>query len=262
MKDKILLFIPAYNCAEQITRVLMQLTPTLMSFIDEVIVVNNRSTDMTEQAVLDFKENHPAMPIKLLRNRENYGLGGSHKVAFNYALENDFDYVLVLHGDDQGTLNDILPVLAGRYYKKHDCILGARFMRGSRLEGYSRFRTFGNIVYNFLFAYVLNKKIYDLGSGLNMYGTKMLKDKFYEKFPDNLMFNYCMMMAAQYYGHDFRFYPISWREEDQVSNVKMAGQAVKVLGMLFDYYRDPASVCEDYRDKPVEAYEADIINKL
>lgn len=255
--DKILLFIPAYNCKDQIKRVLDQLDPAVMAFIHKVIVVNNRSTDETEEAVLDYMHAHASMPITLLRNRENYGLGGSHKVAFSYAIENGYDYVIVLHGDDQGSISDFLPVLAKGYYRKHDCILGARFMRGSKLEGYSLIRTLGNIVYDFLFAAVVGKRIYDLGSGLNMYSVGMLKDKFYEKFPDNLMFNYAMILASQYYGHDIKFYPISWRETDQVSNVKMASQAVTVLKMLKDYYDDPAVICEDYRDKKTERYEAD-----
>ena len=255
--DKILLFIPAYNCEKQIARVLAQLGPAEMAFIHKVIVVNNRSTDNTEQAVLDYMHAHANMPITLLRNRENYGLGGSHKVAFSYAIDHGYDYVIVLHGDDQGSISDIIPVLAKGYYRKHDCILGARFMPGSKLEGYSAFRTFGNIVYNFIFAFALRKRIYDLGSGLNIYSVDMLRSRFYEKFRDDLMFNYLMIMASEYYGHDIKFYPISWREDDQVSNVKMANQALKVLGMLKDYFEDPVIITREYRDKPVEAYEAD-----
>ena len=257
--DRILLFIPAYNCENQIVRVLEQLNPAIMSMITKVIVVNNRSTDSTEEAVISFMRSHANLPVTLLRNRENYGLGGSHKVAFSYAIEHGYTHVIVLHGDDQGQLSDFLPVIAKGYYRKHDCILGARFMRGSKLEGYSRFRTFGNIVYDFLFAAVTRRRIYDLGSGLNMYSVKMLKSRFYEKFPDNLMFNYAMIMAAEYYGHDIKFYPISWREDDQVSNVKMISQATKVLGMLKDYYNDLTVITGEYRDKPVDAYEADVV---
>lgn len=257
--DRILLFIPAYNCEKQIVRVLDQLNPAIMAFISKVIVVNNRSTDNTEEAVTDYMHAHANMPITLLRNRENYGLGGSHKVAFRYAIEHGYDYVMVLHGDDQGSIDDFLPVLAKGYYRKHDCILGARFMPGSKLEGYSLFRTFGNIVYNFLFAFVTGKRIYDLGSGLNLYSVDMLKDGFYEKFPDNLMFNYLMILASEYYGHDIKFYPVSWREDDQVSNVKMFDQATKVLKMLKGYYDDPSVITSEYRDKPVDSYEADTI---
>lgn len=257
--EKILLFIPAYNCEKQIVRVLDSLTPAVMAFIDKVIVVNNRSTDGTEEAVKEYVRSHPYLRLTLLRNKENYGLGGSHKVAFQYAIDNGYDYVIVLHGDDQGSIDDFMPVLAKEYYRKHDCILGARFMPGSRLKGYSLFRTVGNIVYDFLFAFVTGKRIFDLGSGLNMYDVRMLKDKFYEKFPDNLMFNYCMIMASEYYGHDIKFFPVSWTEEDQVSNVKMANQAITVLKMLYEYYKDPSSICQDYRAKEIEAYEAEIV---
>lgn len=262
MKDKILLFIPAYNCENQVVRVLLQLDYEAMSYIDEVIVVNNRSTDNTEGAVLDFIKEHPNMPVKLLRNHDNYGLGGSHKVAFDYAVKNDFDQVIVLHGDDQGRISDFFKVLSKGYYNSHDCILGARFMPGSKLIGYSTFRTFGNIVYDFLFAFVLKRRIYDLGAGLNMYSTKMLKSRFYEKFPDNLMFNCCMLFAAKYYNHDIKFFPISWREEDQVSNVKMASQSMKTLKMLWEFFVDPESVKGDYRDKEVLNYGAEVVKEL
>lgn len=259
MKERILLFIPAYNCEHQITRVLDQLTPSIMNYISKILVVNNRSTDNTEQAVIDYRNAHKDLPIVILRNKENYGLGGSHKVAFSYALDYGYDYVMVLHGDDQGRISDFANVLASRYYRKHDCVLGARFMRGSRLIGYSPVRTLGNVVYNFLFAYVLKSRIYDLGSGLNIYSVNMLKDRFYQSFPDNLMFNYCMIMASEYYGHDIRYFPISWREDDQVSNVKLADQAKKVLQMLKDYYKDPTIITEEYRSNVIDEYEADVI---
>ncbi len=259
MKDRILLFIPAYNCQKQIIRVLGQLDSEMLRYITEAIVVNNRSTDDTELVVRGFMERHPDIPVRLLRNKENYGLGGSHKVAFSYAKSYGFDYVIVLHGDDQWRLEDFLPVLKTRYYARHDCVLGARFMRGSKLEGYSAFRTFGNFVYNFLFAAVVGKRVFDLGSGLNMYNVSMFKEEYYKKFPDNLMFNYCMILAGEYYQQDIRFYPISWREEDQVSNVKMVNQAITVLKMLTDYYRDPAVINHDYREKEIETYEADVI---
>jgi len=159
--DKILLFIPCYNCEKQIVRVLAQLTPDVMKFISEVIVVNNRSTDGTEAAVLDYRQKNPQIPLKLLRNDENYNLGGSHKVAFEYAINNGFDYVIVLHGDDQGHIEDLLPLLRSGEYHKYDCCLGGRFMRGSVLSGYSAFRTFGNVVYNLLYSIVCRYKVYD-----------------------------------------------------------------------------------------------------
>ncbi|MFA9375945.1 MAG: glycosyltransferase family 2 protein [Lachnotalea sp.] len=262
MKEKILLFIPGYNCEKQIVRVLGQLDEDILNYIDKVIMVNNRSTDKTEDVVSDFIEKNANIPIALLRNDDNYGLGGSHKVAFDYAMENNYDYVIVLHGDDQGDIHDLKVVLKRKTYRKYDCCLGARFMNGSKLQGYSSFRTFGNVVYNMLFSVVVRKRIFDLGSGLNMYHVNILRDKFYGKFPDNLMFNYCMIMASDYYKHKIAFFPISWREDDQVSNVKMLNQAVNVLKMLGTYVVNKEQfITSDMRDTKIKQYSAKVISE-
>ncbi|MGI6107965.1 MAG: glycosyltransferase family 2 protein [Lachnospiraceae bacterium] len=259
--DRILLFIPMYNCEKQIVRVLNQLTGDVLKYLAEVIVINNRSTDNGEETVKKYISEHDfPIPFRLLRNRENYGLGGSHKVAFQYAQDHGFDYVIVLHGDDQGHIEDIVPYLKNGTYKQYDCLLGARFMKGSELEGYSRFRTFGNKVYDFLFSAVVRHKIYDLGSGLNMYAVRILRDKYYIKYKDNLMFNYCMVLGSAYYRHKVKFFPIRWSEDDQVSNVKMMNQAMTVLKLLGSYAVNPAKfVSAEHRDNTGFEYQADIV---
>lgn len=261
--DKILLFIPMYNCEKQIVRVLSQLDAQVCSFLSEVIIVNNRSTDGGEDAVREYlSQRHLELPVRLLRNEENYGLGGSHKVAFQYAIKKRFDYVIVLHGDDQGSLADLVPYLKSREYAQYDCLLGARFLKGARLEGYSKFRTFGNRVYNLLFSAGTGKRIYDLGSGLNMYRVEKLKNRFYIRYKDNLMFNYCMILGSSYFGHRIKFFPVVWREEDQVSNVKMASQAVTVLKILAAYvFGKRRFITGEHRDRKVVSYKAKTVYK-
>lgn len=261
MNHKILLFIPMYNCEKQIARVLGQLTDEVCSYLSEVIIVNNKSTDSGEQVVENYLTEKP-LPIKasLLRNNDNYGLGGSHKVAFQYAMDHGFDYVILLHGDDQGDISNILPYLKNKEYANYDCFLGARFMKGSSLQGYSKFRTFGNKVYNLLFTIGCGYKVYDLGSGLNMYNVNILKDKFYEKYKDNLMFNYCMVMGSAYYKHSIKFFPIIWREDDQVSNVKMVNQAITVLKLLGSFILSKKKfVVSEHRDTPRDSYTAEVV---
>lgn len=252
-----------YNCEKQILRVLGQLTDEVCSYLKEVIIINNRSTDKGEYAVKEYLKLHKlSIKISLLKNDDNYGLGGSHKVAFQYAMDNGFDYVIVLHGDDQGDISNILPYIKNEEYQKYDCLLGARFMKNSKLKGYSKFRTFGNYVYNLLFSIVCGCKVYDLGSGLNMYKTLSLKNKFYMKYKDNLIFNYCMIMGATYYKQNIRFFPIVWREDDQVSNVKMVNQAITVLKLLGSYMLNKKRfVFAEHRDKVIDNYSAKVVYK-
>lgn len=235
-KDKILVFIPAYNCEKQISRVLSQLEGELQNYIDEIIIVNNMSTDGTVDAAERFLSAHPKLSCKILNNTRNYNLGGSHKVAFHYALEHDFDYVIVLHGDDQADIRDFLPLLKNREYRKSDCVLGGRFENGSKLSGYSHKRIWGNRVFNIIYSIAAGRSIRDMGSGLNMYRTSMLKSKYYVNLSDALFFNAEMLLFSAYYQHNIRFYPITWREGDQVSNAKLFNLSVNMLKMAAKYF--------------------------
>ena len=177
-KDKIMVFIPVYNCEKQITRVLSQINDDVLTYVDEIIVVNNLSTDNTVKVTQDYLLKHRELPCKIINNNANFNLGGSHKVAFNYALENDFDYVIVLHGDDQADIRDFLPILKKRSYKRADCVLGGRFESRSCLIGYSKKRILGNHVFNLIYSLAAGKSIRDMGSGLNMYSTICSKVNF------------------------------------------------------------------------------------
>jgi glycosyltransferase involved in cell wall biosynthesis len=256
MSGRILLFIPAYNCAPQIGRVLDQAEAGwVRANIAKVIVVDNRSPDETAAVVAGRIRSRGDDFIALLRNEANYGLGGSHKVAFRYALQHGFDWVIVLHGDDQGTLADLRPHLEDRSFERVDCLLGSRFMPGARLAGYSAFRRLGNAIFNALYSVSLGKQIADLGSGLNLYRVSALGRTNYFRAPDNLTFN-CVLLASQVIaGCRIRFVPISWREDDQVSNVKLVRQATQTLRIaLRALFRRGAFLDLDHRERPVADY--------
>ena len=259
--EKLLVFITAYNCEKQVPRVLEQLLdPKITPWLGECIVVNNRATDGTEAAVQRWMAAHPQVPVTLLRNDENYGLGGSHKVAFGYAAAHGYAHVAVLHGDDQGDIRDLLPILEKGAYLRYDCCLGSRFMKGSRIKGYSMLRVVGNYGFNWLFSLVAGKAITDLGSGLNLYAVEPLKTEYYKKFPDTLYFNDCMILALCHLKQKVLFFPISWREEDQVSNNKLTSFGISLLKLCAEYLRGrDAFVAKEWRAKPIEDYTSTVV---
>ncbi|MBQ4566341.1 MAG: glycosyltransferase family 2 protein [Oscillospiraceae bacterium] len=235
--EKILIFIPMYNCEKQIFRVLGRiaaLPEEEQKLFSQVLVVDNRSTDGSLKAAESAME-QVKIPVKLIRNCENYSLGGSHKVAFGYAIENGFDYVVVLHGDDQGDLADLVPYVKEGIHRKLDSLLGSRFSKGSRLVNYSRFRIFGNKVFNLFASLCAGRRIYDLGSGLNIYKTTYLKERFYLPFPNDLSFNVFLLLYGIYAKSEFRFFPLTWREEDQISNARLWKQTRRMLKLMFTY---------------------------
>src|SRR4051812_35190723 len=98
--DRIMVFIPAYNCAPQIGRVLAQFTRVPPETFVEILVVDNQSTDGTLAAAAEAATSLSSLRIRVVRNKDNYGLGGSHKSAFTYAAACGYSHVVVLHGDD------------------------------------------------------------------------------------------------------------------------------------------------------------------
>lgn len=102
--------------------------------------------------------------------------------------------------------------------------------------------------------------VYDLGSGLNMYSVKSLESRYYHKFKDNLMFNCYMLLAVTSLNQKIKFFPILWREDDQVSNVKIINQAIRTLKMLWGYVSKRAAFLEDeHRDNVIENYSAQTV---
>lgn len=233
--DKILVFIPMYNCEKQIPRVLAKFDENIQKLFCEIIVVDNGSKDGSLNAAREALSKLSHVRTSLFKNCDNYSLGGSHKVAFNYALKQNYDYVVVLHGDDQGSITDLVPYIINKEFKKYDSFLGSRFAAGSKTPGYSLFRIAGNLGLNFLCSLVTGYWITDMGSGLNVYDSKYLQSKFYLYFPNNLTFNVFMVFYGAYVKSKFKFFPLTWVEEDQVSNAKVFEQGFRILGLLLEY---------------------------
>jgi glycosyltransferase involved in cell wall biosynthesis len=228
-----MLFIPAYNCAPQVVRVLAQLDPSLQRAFAEVCVIDNGSSDGTAQIAAERAAELPGTRVYVLQNDGNYGLGGSHKVAMQRCLERGYDGLVVLHGDDQGRLQDLMTALAGRR-DGVECLLGARFMRGSRLRGYSPVRIAANVAFNVIYSGLARRALWDLGAGLNYYSRAFLERRLWEACADDLTFNYHLLLRTASTDAHFEFVPISWREDDQVSNASLAPHGLTMLRIARD----------------------------
>jgi glycosyltransferase involved in cell wall biosynthesis len=234
---RICVVIPAYKCEKQITRVLEGFDESLRAKIERVKVIENRSPDSTLDCVVEYTRGAGWTGfIEVWRNNNNYGLGGTHKVAFLAAIHEGYDYLAILHGDAQALTSDLARLID--YATKHpDCaaVLGARFMRGSKLTGYSTLRTWGNHGLNMLYSLLSFKRTYDMGSGLNLFRVKDLKEMDFLGFQDAFTFNHDLLLTYFRRRAKVAFVPISWFETDQISNAKTFQVGWKALKTLLDW---------------------------
>ena len=193
-----ILFIPVYNCKIQIKRLIDKIKKKNLDSVNEILFVDNRSSDGTLETIIE-ETNDLRKIITIIRNDKNYGLGGSHKVALNYALNKNYKDLIVFHGDDQGNVDDLEMIISLDIDRNYEFILGSRFMRRSTLNNYSFIRIAGNIFFNLVFSLITLKKLSDLGSGLNLIRLDNLDIKQIESFPDNLTFNYYLILFFCYF---------------------------------------------------------------
>jgi len=219
---KVLVVIPSYNCAKQLPRVLDEIDQRLIDRVEEIAVIDNGSTQNTVEVALTYKTKRPMDgKLKVFRNTDNYNLGGTHKVAFLRAKELGLSHVLILHGDNQAKsdeANNLLDYCLT--HPDHQTVLGSRFMKGARLIGYDVKRIVGNHVLNIIYSVIALRKLTDLGSGLNLFALSDLREQTYLNFADKLTFNYELILDLVRRKVNFAYVPITWREEDQVSNAR------------------------------------------
>jgi dolichol-phosphate mannosyltransferase len=255
MLTKVLLYIPAYNCADQLQRTIEKIGPEITTLIDEAIVIDNNSTDHTYQIAHTALPNI-TVPSKILQTVENNSLGGSIKSAIKYGRRNGFSHILVLHGDDQADIRDFESVLATLNGSDQDLIVGARFHPKSRLVGYNQIKAKGNRALNKYLTLISKVKIYDLIAGLNIYDLAIFDDDEYLNFPNDLTFDAHLLLYSIYMNKRIEFVPITWREEDQVSNAKAFRQGRRIVSLFTSYaFLGKAATFKRLKPNASENYE-------
>jgi len=221
---RVVVAIPAYNCEKQIPRVLEGFDDELCKRLEKIIVIDNRSSDSTACVATETIKKLGFENMEVIQNNSNYGLGGSHKAAFLYAEKVNADYLAILHGDNQAKTEE-LSILLDKAEENPElaAILGGRFMFKSNLDGYSLTRKFGNLGLNLIYTIITLRITKDLGSGLNLFRLKDLKDHRYIRFTDNFTFNIDLLLDYYKKCAKIHFTPITWSETDQVSNAKTFG---------------------------------------
>jgi dolichol-phosphate mannosyltransferase len=236
-RQKILIFIPCYNCAGQIDRVLQGLVPIVEKNSQlQLLMIDNQSRDATVEVARGAVERLGLLGrIWIVRNNENYGLGGSHKVAFSFATKNSFTYLGVFHGDGQGLPIDLEKILNDRVQFPNQSLLGSRFSKGSTLKGYSKIKILGNRALGILYSLILRKNIEDLGSGLNLFYIADFPIERILQFSDDFVFNMDLTCFMAYEKIPTRLCPLTGVQEDQVSNARTFKVGLRTLEVLWKW---------------------------
>ncbi len=148
--------IPTYNNC----KTLKQVIDGVLEYTENVIVVNDGSTDNTDKILKNYGE------IQIVNLKKNLGKGAALKQGFTEAIKQGFTYAITIDSDGQHFPNDI-PVFVEEVLKNGEALLiGSRNMEQ---EGVPKKSSFGNRFSNFWFWVETGIKLKDTQSGYRLY---------------------------------------------------------------------------------------------
>jgi len=169
MEKKILIFAATYNEAENINIFLENIIKLNINL--DLLIVDDNSPDRTWEIVSDYKKKNEN--IILIKREYKKGLDTAHKLAFSYAKENKYDYLITLDADlshDPSKIPNFLEEL-----KNNPFVIGSRYIKDGKNEMKLR-RYFLSVVGNKIIKFVLGIDCDEFTSSYRGFDLNMLKN--------------------------------------------------------------------------------------
>jgi glycosyltransferase involved in cell wall biosynthesis len=210
-KRKVIAVMPAMNAAKTLEQTVNAIP---RDFVDEVILVDDHSTDETRELA-------GRLPVHLVWHPHNAGYGANQKTCYLEALQRDADVVVMLHPDGQYEPELIpamcAPIIAG----EADLVLGSRFAEpGMALEqGMPRWKYIVNRALTRVENRVMGTSLTEAHTGYRAYSRHFLLTVPFLRNANDFSFDSEVLMQAAAFGMRIAEVPARGRYFEDASSV-------------------------------------------
>ena len=206
MEKKILIFAATYNEAENIKNFIEKILELNINL--DLLIIDDNSPDKTWEIVNNYKKNNKN--IVLIKRKDKEGLDTAHKLAFNYAKEHNYNYLVTLDADlshDPTKIPNFLNEL-----KDQPFVIGSRYIKDGKNEMKLK-RYILSVVGNKIIKFVLGINCDEFTSAYRGFNLDMLKS-----FDINAVSSrgYSFFMETIYLlhlnGNDIKQIPIKFKD--------------------------------------------------
>ena len=248
-RSKYCVIIPTYNNSKTLEGVING----VLQYTDHIIIVNDGSTDGTEEIM----ESYPQ--LEQIRLSKNIGKGMALRLGFRHALTLGFEYAITIDSDGQHYPEDIPIFLKalGEEENKNLLLIGARNMEHSSVPKNS---SFGNRFSNFWFWVETGIKLQDTQCGYRMYPIKDLQNlRFHTK---KFEFEIEIIVRASWNGTLVKNIPVQvhYDQTDRISHFKPITDFVRIsilntiLVIIAFFYIKPRDLYQKLKKKGVRRF--------
>lgn len=196
-----------YNVAGTLPEVLKKLPESLL-----VIVVDDGSTDGGLQCVPEG--------VVMIRHPVNRGYGAAQKTGYTEALSRGAERVVLVHGDDQYSVEDCLGLLDA--LDEADLALGSRFLMPDGGAIIPWWRRWANRGLTGLANRRLRIELTDMHTGARAFRASALRAVNFSEFSDNYVFDQQILVHSARQGLAFAERPQRTRYDEDVQSISLS----------------------------------------
>lgn len=223
---KIAVVIPCHNEANGIANVIQKIPHDRLTrnhFDIQVFVVDNNSTDNTAEVA--------AQAGAHVIHESKKGKGNAMRTGFR-SIPDNYDYVVMLDGDDTYDTGEILRLIEPLESGFCDVVIGSRI--GGRIHGDSmpKFNLLGNWVFTHLVRYVYRANVTDVLTGYFAWQKRVIDELHPHLISDGFAIEMEMITKMARMKHSIMCVPISYTQRAGESNLRPIHDGWRILKMF------------------------------
>jgi hypothetical protein len=243
-RGTILVIVPAFNEEEALAGCVCRLRQTCPQV--DVLIVNDGSTDGTENVAAELAAAHPR--VRYVSLPFNCGIGATVQTGLVFARRNGYDWAVQYDGDGQHDPNYLLPMVDQARTQGLDLCVGSRFLNLDAESFKSTWlRRVGIIFFARLIGLLTQVRVTDPTSGFRVYGRCAI-GMFAEYYPEDYPEPEALFRCAR---NRLRVgeYPVAMNErqggQSSIRHLRTAYYMLKVtLAILVDRIRSKDRIAQ------------------
>lgn len=169
---KALVIIPTYNEIENIEKLIKNVFSLQKQF--HILVVDDASPDATGAKVKEMKAQY-LDKLFLIEREGKLGLGSAYISGFNWALQNNYQYIFQMDADFSHNPNDLIRLFNACEKEGYDMAIGSRYITGVNVVNWPMSRVLLSWGASKYVRLITRIPVHDTTAGFVCYKRKVLE---------------------------------------------------------------------------------------